>query len=104
MVDGETGSPEIFRTHEWNHVCFSYDYDTKFVRFAVNGNFTNINHKDKRLENVQLPTDLLDKIYLGRCPWDHTDSCSKHNGKFADFNLWDRPLSEQEMLDWTSCR
>ena len=104
MIDKETKNPEIFKTHEWNHVCFSYNYTDKYVRFVVNGALTNIDSVDPRLENVNLPSDLLDRIFLGRCPWNFTDSCSKHNGKFADFNLWDTPLTEKQMLDWTSCK
>ncbi|XP_059095252.1 uncharacterized protein LOC131890013 isoform X2 [Tigriopus californicus] len=104
LTDGESGSSEIFKTHEWNHVCFSFDYHTKIVRLGVNGRFTNVNGVDHRLEKIKLPSDLLQKIYLGRCPWNFTDPCSKHNGMFTDFNLWDRPLSPKEILDWTGCR
>ena len=58
------GKPVHFRAHEWNHFCFSYDYQTKFVRVTVNGGLTNINHVDEQLRDVQLPEDLLSKVLI----------------------------------------
>lgn len=90
--------------HEWNHFCFSYDAQTKHARVTVNGEATNVNHVEERLANVTLPKDLLSKVYLGMCVNHDKDPCSKHAGKFTDFNVWDRALTEQEMLTWTTCK
>ena len=50
-----------------------------------------------------IPGDFLSKVTVGRCVNDTAD-CSRHGGMFSDFNIWSRPLTKQEMLDWTSCR
>ena len=68
---------------------------------------TNINSVDKNLEDVYVPSNFLDIIYIGRCngkdlPW--LKSCSLHFGKITDVNIWNRALTIDEMLGWTNCR
>ena len=29
---------------------------------------------------------------------------SGHSGKITDINMWNRPLTKQEMIDWTTCK
>ena len=64
---------------------------------------TNINHVDESVRNAQVPEDLLDSIYVGRCVSD-TEYCSVHSGSFTDVNIWNRALSVDEMIRWTNCR
>lgn len=47
------------------------------------------------MTEVQIPEDFLSKTVIGG---------SAAEGMVADFNAWDRALSEQELADWTSCK
>ncbi len=64
----------------------------------------NIDFPDEGLTEVIIPRDVLSKIYLSRCSFDYKVACSAPDGQITDFNVWDRPLSEQEAQDWTTCR
>ena len=64
---------------------------------------TNINFVDERLKNVEVPSNFLDIIYVGRCA-DNSSDCSQHSGDITDVNIWNRALSMDEMLGWTNCR
>ncbi len=44
------------------------------------------------------------QIYIGRCSFDHNYACSSPEGKITDFNIWDRFLSTEELIDWTTCK
>ncbi len=46
---------------------------------------------------------FLPSIYLGMCPF-KPSPCSKHASSFADFELWDRAMTRDEMLGWTKCQ
>ena len=46
---------------------------------SKDGQFTNMNFVDPRLENTETPSDFLDIIYVGRCAADR-DKCSVHDG------------------------
>ena len=67
------------------------------------GSVTNINHVDENVRNVLVPEDMLDSIYVGRCVSDK-EYCSVHAGSFTDVNIWNRALSNNEMIRWTNCR
>ena len=41
---------------------------------------------------------------MARCSYNYTVACSAPEGKITDFNVWDRALTLQEAMDWTSCR
>ncbi len=56
------------------------------------------------LKNVDIPFDLLQKIYIQRCEFNYTYNCSSPEGMFTDFNVWDHALSQKEAEDWTLCR
>ena len=62
----------------------------------VNGSYT------EDLGKLELPEELLDMIYIGRCA-DGTEKCSMHSGTFTDFNLWNQAFTDQEMVNWTNC-
>ena len=76
-----------------------------FSRFTVvkDGVVTNQNSVQDGLRDVLIPENLLDLIYVGRCA-EEEQSCSVHGGDITDVNLWNRALSLQEMIDWTSCK
>ncbi len=56
------------------------------------------------MTDVKLPDSFLSDFYLGRCNYDEEYSCSSPESKFTDLNIWDRLLSTQDLLDWTTCR
>ena len=62
----------------------------------------NINHADPNVRNVQIPEDFLSHIQLGACSYDSA-SCISPEGELSDFNVWDRFLSDEEVLQWTTC-
>ena len=51
-----------------------------------------------------IPGDFLTKTYLGRCSLDYKKTCSAPGSKFTDFNIWDRAVPLQELMDWTKCK
>ncbi len=56
------------------------------------------------MDRVDIPEDFLSKIYLGRCGYDYNYACASPEGRIADFNVWDRFLSTEQLMDWTSCK
>ncbi len=63
----------------------------------------NVNFSDALLRNVRIDPDFLTKVYLGGCVIEKS-GCSITGGAIADFNVWSRALSAEEMEDWTACR
>ena len=59
---------------------------------------TNINHSDKDLTDLEIPSNFLDIIHIGRSTV-HFDY-----GNITDVNIWNRALTLDEMLGWTNCR
>ena len=57
---------------------------------------------DPNLKNEELSTEALSQVYLGRCEYDGGD-CTTPGAMYTDFNLWLGELSEQQLVDWTSC-
>jgi hypothetical protein len=57
---------------------------------------------EPELSNVTIPSSFLQNTYLGMCSYE--GGCSGPEGQISDFNVWDRALSEKEMIDWTTCR
>ena len=62
---------------------------------------TNINHSDKDLTDLEIPSNFLDIIHIGEeeSPKVHFDY-----GNITDVNIWNRALTLDEMLGWTNCR
>ena len=76
-----------------------------FFPFPQDGQALNVNHSDPLgLSNVTIPHDFLTKTYLGRCSFDYKGDCSGPQGEIADFNVWDRALSQGEMERFTTCK
>jgi hypothetical protein len=69
------------------------------------GEATNVNFVAREVENVTIPSDLLQSFYIGRCPdGAKFDDCSRHAGQFTDINVWSKPLSVEVMKQWTTCK
>ena len=63
---------------------------------------------------LEVPEELLDMIYVGKASdFDLDESVVSGNikrsqrsqpGQVSDFNLWNRSLSNYEMIEWTKCK
>ena len=60
------------------------------------------------VKHVKIPKGFLDKIIIGPCKLNATSygtkPCVRHKAMVTDFNVWDRALSEDELVNWTNCR
>ena len=63
----------------------------------------NVNYSDPAIADVVIPTDFLQKVYLGRCSFDFSNACSSPQGMMADFNVWSEFKSDAYLVDWTAC-
>ena len=63
-----------------------------------------MNGPQPNLISTVIPPDFLTKVYLGRCAFDYKPGCTTPGGLITDFNIWNRALTEQEAVDWTSCK
>ena len=60
---------------------------------------------------MNLPNDILDMIYLGRISELDTEiidlgtskSITSYPDQITDFNLWNKSLKIDEMIEWTNC-
>lgn len=94
----------LWGSQVWNHVCLSYEKKTSHIRVVFNGALSTVDYHDPELVNLTIPEDFLSKIYILRCAYNYTPDCSSPKAKLTDFNVWDRALTRDEALDWTSCR
>ena len=92
----------VYQANKWHHICFAYSSQESRISYVKDGKVTNINQIEKRIEHLALPEDLLDLIFVGRCP-ESTKYCSVHSGEFTDINFWNKALNVQEMIAWTNC-
>ena len=48
---------------------------------------------------------ILDELRLGRyIETEGSDFAYSFSGRITDFNIWSRPLSSRDSLDWTRCK
>ena len=75
--------------------------------YLQNGKFL-VDYVDENLSDLKIPKDLLMKPSLMSCgfyPVDHqTKDCTAPGGMATDFNIWNRALGVQELIDWTTCK
>ena len=74
------------------------------AQFFQDGRPLNVNGVYDYLKRVEIPEDFLSKIYVQRCEFNYTNTCSAPDGMFTDLNVWDRALTQEEAEAWTSCR
>jgi hypothetical protein len=58
---------------------------------------------DENLSDLTVPIELLLKVHLLRCLNDYELDCTTPGAKVTDFNIWDKTLTAEEMIKWTSC-
>jgi PKD repeat protein len=76
--------------NQWNHLV--YTYSNRNEKTYINGNLTNINYDiDNELLNYGSPLCIGAKASaIGNDRW---------NGKFDDFGIWNRVLTQQEITN-----
>lgn len=90
----------VWSTNLWHHLCIGYLKDESRVILVKDGKVYK-NNADWRLKNVEVPKNVLDNIYFGRCK---NNGCSDHVGSLTDFNFWDHAKTVDQMVSWTNCQ
>ena len=73
--------------------------------FSQNGQFLNINFKDDNLSKLKVQKDMLTNVFmlsLNTPPG--MPGYSQPGGMATDFNIWDRSMGDEELIEWTTCR
>ena len=56
------------------------------------------------MTNVTVPEDFLSMVLIGRCNRRFRYACSIPEGQYTDFNIWDRFLETDQLIEWTKCK
>ena len=104
LKDPERSGFEVWASNRWSHLCLIYEKDNGRLRIVKDGRTLNMRDPDPEFTEVEIPTDFLSKVYVGRCNFDYKATCSGPGSEFADLNIFGRALTEQEAQDWTTCR
>ena len=62
-----------------------------------------IDQHEPNLVGLNIHPEIMNHVYLGRCNFDYKSDCTAPEGQFTDVNIWSKPLTKQEMIDWTTC-
>jgi hypothetical protein len=113
---------DLVSPYVWNHFCFSFKKGGFSIIVLVgskkvdeiyillqrtlfqNGDLLNINFIDNNLRDVQIPLELLQKVYLLRCSNGFDPACTTPGGTITDFNIWDSAMTADDMKEWTTCK
>ena len=95
---------EIWPADRWAHFCISYNKKTGDLSFVKDGHKMTFDYNLKEIKQLKFPSNMLSKIYLGRCALDYKGSCTAPEGQISDFNMWDRALTLSEMEQFTTCK
>lgn len=91
----ETENFDLWTQSIWHNLCLSFNRETKFLSFFIDGKNTNVQTK---LNHIKL--DGLDFSFL-----DHfMPMVWGNSGSVTDINVWDYGLTSDEMKDWTFCK
>ena len=59
---------------------------------------------DEDLAGLKMTKNIIENsVFLGGKNFFFKPNNFRHHGLVADFNMWDYPLTIQEMVDWTTC-
>ena len=58
----------------------------------------------QKLESLDLTNFSLDEVKIGKFLFDTYISPSSKLSNLTDFNLWNKPLTINEMIQWTNCQ
>ncbi len=94
ICEDHTGMTKVWKTVEQCQVWLLQDGEAA----------SSINHPDPEMTLVDIPEDFLEKIYLGRCAYDFNYACSSPESQYTDLNIWDKFLSTEKLMQWTTCQ
>ena len=72
------------------------------MTIVVNGEVV-LDKIDPKLPADQPPNNLLEWMWIGKTATAH-DAGTSLVGEFSDVNIWFSALSQQDMVDWTTCQ
>ncbi len=123
------GLRPLWAAGKWTHLCLGYSKATGEFKIIRDGERLDVTKEgpDPDFTGVEIPEDFLSKTYIGRCSHSFNWACSSpesevttttmhmpylvmklilspRSHQFSDFNVWDRFMSDQEMVQWTSCK
>ncbi len=84
------------------YLCFAQL--SNLIIISKDGKPLSINRADPEMTEVEFPDDFLSKVFVGRCSYDFNNGCSSPEGRITDFNIWDRFLSTEQLIEWTTCK
>lgn len=101
LKDEKKDTFEIWKPDRWTHICLSFNTTARHLLFFKD--------QDKILDKVEedfqtsfLSSSLLKKVAIGK-KIGNGEGYSRHAGTMTDINIWDMPLTAEQMQDWTSC-
>ena len=103
LEDPDRADFEIWESNRWSHFCLAFTKRSGLLQFVKDGKLLKIVYDREELSSLTFPHDLLSKVYLGRCALDFKGSCTGPEGQLADFNVWNKALSLDEMKRFTTC-
>ncbi len=71
---------------------------------SQDGDVIGVNRPDPEMTEVALPERFLSEFFLGRCSYSHKFACSSPESEYTDLNIWDRSLSMDQLVKWTTCQ
>ena len=82
-----------WKTHTWNHICFSFEKRTRKNRMISNGM---VIREDTIAHTPELgiPSDLLKGLFFMK----------NMTGKITDINIWNSSIDVDKMKTWTTCK
>lgn len=98
-------TPEIYKDiymanpiDEWKHVAFSYDSDTKTLRYYWNGSIIGeiaVSHDNHELRDI-LSDDSV--VYIGYAPWLNDSGGEYCMGYIDEYRIYNRALTNEEVV------
>ena len=72
-----------------------------------NGKFL-LDYEDENLSELKISKELLTRVSLMSCGYvpveEQEEGCTVPGGMATDFNIWDRAMGDQELIEWTTCK
>lgn len=81
----------------------SFDKSEGTLHFVKDGKLMPIMTITEEMKTLEFPEDILSKVYLASCALDYKGGCTGPEGEVSDFNMWDRTLTVDEMIGFTTC-
>lgn len=81
-----------WKTHFWHHSCIAYEKEKRKVTLVIDGV---VFLESENVVDAVLPEDFYDSIWPSDC---------RCKTMVSDFNIWNKALTTQELIDWTTCK